>query len=138
MPANIFLHFLYSARCSDWDTHIDGTWLERLPKKLDYSILRSVHQVGNVAIGAGAGAEQVQNHRHDEDVVVGWGVHILEGPNHMGLSLILAAGFAVAFLVSCLLVGFAKTQEQGFGVGQFFLAIEACSMAAVYFALTNR
>jgi hypothetical protein len=138
MPANVFLHFLYSASCNEWDAHVDDTWLKRLPKKLDNSILGSVRRAGNLAAGAGAGAGQVQNNRHGEDVVIGWGVHILEGPNHVGLTLVLAAGIAVAFLVSCLLVGFAKTQEQGFGVGQFFLAAMACGMAAVYFALTDR
>jgi hypothetical protein len=33
---------------------------------------------------------------------------------------------------------FCKTQEQGFGVGQFLIAIVACGMAAIYFALEDR
>jgi hypothetical protein len=34
-------------------------------------------------------------------------------------------------------VGFAKTQEQGFGVGNFLLAILASTMTAVYFQLQD-
>jgi hypothetical protein len=74
----------------------------------------------------------------EDDIVFGWGVHIIEGPNQPGLSLVLASGIALAFLVSCLLVGLARTEEQGFGVGQFVVAIVTCGMMAVYFALEDR
>jgi hypothetical protein len=36
------------------------------------------------------------------------------------------------------MVGLAKTQEQGFGVGQFLIAIVACGMTAIYFAFEDR
>ena len=41
--------------------------------------------------------------------MVGWGVHILDGPNHAVLGALLATGVAVAFAVSGMVVGFAKT-----------------------------
>jgi hypothetical protein len=126
MPANLFLHFLRHPRRDSRDGHLGDTWLQRLPKKLNDSILEEVQRSTR-----GRGAEE-------DDLVFGWGVHILEGPNHAGLSLVLAFGIAVTFLVSCLIVGLAQTQEQGFGVGQFLLAIVACGMAAVYFALQDR
>jgi len=73
----------------------------------------------------------------EDDIVFGWGVHILEGPNQAGLSFILALGIAVALLVSCLVAWLAKTEEQGFGVGQFLIAIVACSMPAVYYTFED-
>jgi hypothetical protein len=73
----------------------------------------------------------------DPNLVFGWGIHILEGPNHAVLSLLLLIGVAVVFIVSGMVVGFAKTQEQGFGVGNFLLAILASIMTAVYFKLQD-
>lgn len=124
MPPHIFLHFLNRARRSSWDEHSPDTWFQRLPKKLNTSILDQVRR--------SAGNPDAS------DAIIGWGVHILEGPNQAGLSLVLALGIAAAFLVSCLLVGLAKTQEQGFGVGQFLIAIMTCGMTAVYFHLEDR
>ena len=127
MPANIFLHFLHHARKDSWEGHDHDTWLQRLPKKLNTSILDEVLKTQ----GSQAAAE-------GDDIVFGWGVHILEGPNHANLSLVLALGIAIAFLVSCLLVGVANTAEQGFGVGQFLIAVLGCGMMAGYFALEDR
>jgi len=72
------------------------------------------------------------------DIVFGWGVHILEGPNHANLSLMLALGITVASLVSCLVVKVAETSEQGFGIGQFLIAVVGCSTTALYFALEDQ
>jgi hypothetical protein len=74
----------------------------------------------------------------DPNLAFGWGVHILDGPNHAVLGLLLAIGVAVAFVISGMVVGFAKTQEQGFGVGSFLLAILASIMAAVHFQLQDQ
>jgi hypothetical protein len=82
----------------------------------------------------------VLRNRHgngEDDLVFGWGVHILEGPNHAGLSIILAVGVFISFVVSGMVVGFAKTQEQAFGIGSFLIGILTCSMAAVYFWLMD-
>jgi len=138
MPANIFLHFLYHARRAGWEAHADDTWLRRLPKKRETSILKALRQAANPVAVAGTGASQGSAGADDDDVVFGWGVHILEGPNHVGLCVVFGMGIAVAFLISCLVVGIAKTQEQGFGVGQFFLAIVICAVGAVYSALSDR
>ncbi|KAL1801088.1 hypothetical protein ACET3X_001430 [Alternaria dauci] len=124
MPVNVFLHYLHRARWNIWGEHMENTWLQRLPKKLDRSLLAEA-QLAKVNAPA------------NEDLAFGWGVHIIEGPNHAVLGLLLAIGVAIAFLVSGLLVGFAKTQEQGFGVGNFLLAILASTMTAVYFQLQD-
>lgn len=121
MPVNVFLHYLHRARWNTWGEHTEDTWLQRLPKKLSESLL----------------AEVQRDDATDPNLAFGWGIHILDGPNHAVLSLLLLIGVAVSFVVSGMIVGFAKTQEQGFGVGNFLLAILASIMAAVYFKLQD-
>ncbi|CAN9173620.1 unnamed protein product [Alternaria alternata] len=124
MPVNVFLHYLHRARWNIWGEHMENIWLQRLPKKLDRDLIAEAQQAkGNAPA--------------NEDLAFGWGVHIIEGPNHAVLGLLLAIGVAVAFVVSGMIVGFAKTQEQGFGVGNFLLAILASTMTAVYFQLQD-
>lgn len=124
MPVNVFLHYLHRARWNIWGEHMESIWLQRLPKKLDRNLIAEAQQAkGNAPA--------------NEDLAFGWGVHIIEGPNHAVLGLLLAIGVAVAFIVSGMIVGFAKTQEQGFGVGNFLLAILASTMTAVYFQLQD-
>jgi hypothetical protein len=72
------------------------------------------------------------------NLAFGWGVHILDRPNYALLGLLLATGAAVAFVVSGMVVGFAKTPEQGFGVESFSFAILTCTMAAHYFELQDQ
>jgi hypothetical protein len=73
--------------------------------------------------------DDINNQQDGQEVIMdpnqafGWGVHILDGPNHAVLGLLLFIGVAVAFVISGMIVGYAKTQEQGFGVGNFVLAI---------------
>jgi hypothetical protein len=122
MPVNVFLHYLYRARWKIWGDHAEDTWLKRLPKKLNESVL----------------AELGQDATTDPNLAFGWGVHILEGPNHGVLGLLLVIGVVLAFTISGLVVGLAETQEQGFGVGNFLLTILACIMAALYFQLQEQ
>jgi hypothetical protein len=129
MPVNTFLHYLHRGRWNVWGEHTGNTWLKRLPKKLEESVLAAVQQNTENA---------QQDDLTDPDLAFGWGVHILDGPNHAVLGLLLCIGVAVAFVVSGIVVGFAKTQEQGFGIGNFLLAILASLMAAVYFRLQDK
>jgi hypothetical protein len=76
-----------------WGEHADNTWLKRLLKKLNESIFAAQ------AINA------------NSDLVFGWGVHILDGLNHAILGLFLAFKLMITFVISCLIVGIAKTQE---------------------------
>ena len=131
MPVNVFLHYLHRARWNIWGEHTEDIWLQRLPKKLSESVLfmRSDSEIS-----------QPDEHEAlmDPNLAFGWGVHILDGPNHAVLGLLLAIGVAVAFVVSGTLVGFTKTQEQGFGVGSFLLTVLTSIMAAVYFQLQDQ
>jgi hypothetical protein len=55
--------------------------------------------------------------------------------------MLLAIGVAATFVVSGMVMGFAKTEEQGFGVGNFLLAILAILASAVvdvYFQLQDQ
>lgn len=46
-------------------------------------------------------------------------------------------GVVISFMVSCMIVGIAKTQEQGFGVGSYLLAIFIGVIPALYFTITE-
>lgn len=132
MPANVFLHYLHRARWNIWGEHTETTWLQRLPKKLNQSLLAE-------ALQDNQGNQQSQGDASmDSDLAFGWGVHILDGPNHAALGVLLGVGVAIAFIVSGMVMGFAKTQEQGFGIGNFLLTILASGMVAVYFQLQDQ
>ena len=92
------------------NVHSANIFLNRLPKKIGNRIWS-----GNVF----------------EDF--GWGVHVIEGPNKVAFSWALVAGIVVGFVVSVLYAVIAKTQEQGFGIGQWFMAVVTAVMAALYF-----
>ncbi|KAL8755981.1 MAG: hypothetical protein Q9184_004644 [Pyrenodesmia sp. 2 TL-2023] len=99
IPTNVFLHLLNSTR-----THPRSTWLNRLPKKLHSSI----HQLGE---GPHVGWQ-----------AMGWGVHIIEGPNgravlalHMLLVGVSLAG-AIAWSV------WKSDVQGGFGIAGFAVA----------------
>ena len=123
MPAHLFLHYLHRAKRSAYH-HNDVTWLQSgLPKKLDGSLITAAQMVLNPP---------------NSKLKFGWGVHIIEGPNHAVLSVMLAGGIAMPLMVSSLVVGVARTEEQGFGVGSYLLAIVSCIMVAIYFRLQDR
>jgi hypothetical protein len=132
MPVNVFLHYLHRARWNIWGEHTEDIWLQRLPKKLNESILAQCRQ------DDASSDQDEQEAIADPNLAFGWGVHILHGPNHAVLGFLLSIGIAVAFVVSGMVVGFAKTQEQGFGIGSFLLTIVASAMAAVYFQLQDQ
>ena len=125
----MFLHYLHRAQWNIWGEHSESTWLQRLPKKLNKSLVIEALQ-NNQDEDKGAPL--------DRDLAFGWGVHIVEGPNHAALRWVLAVGVAVSFVVSGMVVGFTQTQEQGFGVGNYLVAVLASGMVAVYFQLQDQ
>jgi hypothetical protein len=62
---------------------------------------------------------------------------IIDGPSHASLGFLLAIGVTITLIVSLVILGAAKTQEQAFGIGSYLLAILACIMAALYFRQTE-
>jgi hypothetical protein len=126
IPSNVFLHYLSCARRKSWLSEVPGAhdesyFLERLPKKVHYSIFDDLTTWGISSAS--------------NSIAFGWGIHIIEGPDHATLSLALGIGVMLSFVVSLLVLGVAGTQEQGFGVGQYLLAVVACVMGALYFKL---
>lgn len=120
MPVSAFLHHLTRAQRNEWGEHPYDTWLQRLPKKLNESLEKSMeNQLG-------------------EDLLFAWGVHIIDGPSHEALGYLLAVGITITFIISLIIFGAAKTQEQAFGIGSYLLAILACIMGALYFKETDQ
>lgn len=120
MPTHLFLHYLHRGRQHRWDQHAENIWLKRLPRKLQKSL------------------ELESKVDTSPDLVFGWGIHIINGPDHTMLSLLLAAGITITFTISIAILGVANTQEQAFGVGSYFVAVLACVMAAIYFKLADQ
>lgn len=90
-------------------------FLERLPKKLNDSM-------------CAAPTSPIQ---------FGWGVHIIEGPNKTALSCATAVVIALSFVISVLYAVFAKSQESGFGIGQWLVAVGAAGTTALYYHWTE-
>jgi len=102
-----FSNFIRLNKMQDhMDWHQDDTWLGYLPKKLELSILATPLQ--------GSAANPQSNPLVDRKLAFGWGIYILHGPNHTILWQLLLIGVVISFVVSCMIVGIAKTQEQGF------------------------
>ncbi|KAH7086220.1 hypothetical protein FB567DRAFT_593168 [Paraphoma chrysanthemicola] len=117
MDYRTFLHYMHKHK--DGDVHNpsginltqDAIFLERLPKKMKTSILPS----------------------SKAEMKFGWGVHIIEGPNKVALGWMTFLALALSFVVSALYAHFWHTQEQGFAIGQWLVAVLTAAMAALYF-----
>jgi hypothetical protein len=135
MPAHIFLHFLKSPH-----GYFHDTWLQRLPKKLNRSVLDEVQQrSGTNQNGSVISRPQppVAQEPREDDMVFGWGVYIIDGPNLIGLTFLVTIGLFMTTVVCTLMVLLAGTEEQAFGVGQYLVAVLTCGMMAAYFAFEN-
>ncbi|KAF2501739.1 hypothetical protein BU16DRAFT_613580 [Lophium mytilinum] len=91
-------------------------FFDRMPKKLHSSILK----------------QSVPN-----ELTLGWGIHIIEGPNKPLLSLSLCIILVLSFVVSIVVALAMKTQESGFGIGQWMVATLSAALAALYFHLAE-
>ena len=95
IPDNIFLHHL-----NDPGPHRRPIWLQRLPKKVNDSLLRS----GN-------------------GLVTGWGVHIIEGPNWLAVWIV---GFCIVFSSGLFAVAWSVWRgdvSAGFGVAGWMASV---------------
>jgi hypothetical protein len=117
MDYRSFLHYMEKHKHGDPTSstgivmHSNTIFLKRLPKKVGVSILGS----------------------HQSALQFGWGVRIIEGPNKVALSWTTFFGLALSFVVSLLYCHFWHTQEQGFAIGQWMVAVLGAAMAALYF-----
>lgn len=103
-----FLHYFHFCEVS---AHPHSTYLERLPKKLETSMY------------------QLQ----PEGLTFGWGIHIIEGPNKAILSWACCLILLSSFVVSVTYAVVMKTQEQGFGIGQWMVAVLSAALSALYY-----
>ena len=97
--------------------HKSSTFLNRLPKKIGCSIFAVGDEMDQISYG--------------------WGVHIIEGPNKTAMGWTLVTGVLLSFVISVLYAMAAKSQEQGFGIGQRLIAVVATVMGALYFQWTE-
>jgi hypothetical protein len=109
-----FLHFFWNA---EKHSHSPcNIWMNRMPKKLNDSMSK----------------QDTQNGPH-----MGWGVHIIEGPNKSFVALIFAMSIILSFFVSVLWAVCMRTQESGFGIGQWMVAALTAGFSAFYFNLAE-
>lgn len=90
--------------------HKEAAYLDKFPKRLDLPLC---------------------NPQSPDDH--GWGIHIIEGENRVVLTwccvVVLLASFVVSVVYSVLM----ETQEQGFGIGQWMIAVFTTMFAALYY-----
>jgi len=111
MDHRTFLHYMNEHDGNGAQNHSDAQWLPRLPKKMGPSILLG----------------------RPSEIPFGWGVHIIEGPNKQVMALATCLGLLVVFLLSLMYAVVAKTEEQGFGIGAFFVAELTVGITAMYY-----
>lgn len=91
-------------------------FFNRLPKKLGDSVLKQ----------ADPGKLQL-----------GWGVHIIEGPNKPLLAWLATGILVLSFVVSLTYDLVLKNQESGFSIGQWIVAVLGTTLTALYFHLAD-
>jgi hypothetical protein len=109
-----FLHFFWNA---ERHRHSPcNVWMNRMPKKLNSSMFKQDSQFGP----------------H-----MGWGVHIIEGPNRPVIASIFAIFIMLSFIISVVWAVVMQTQESGFGIGQWMVAALTAGFSAFYFRLAE-
>ena len=117
--ANVFLHAFFNP-----GAHTLRFWLNRLPKKLKHELVSNIELTTSTEL---------------DEPRIGWGIHIIEGLNWflvtcMVICLLIFTGiFAVGWTV----LRHASLQE-GFGVGQYLVAVETAVMSALIIKWTSR
>ena len=114
IDSRTFLHYFYKHGAHAQST--SAKYVNRLPKKLGDSLTRS--------LGA-------------DDLLEGWGIHIIEGPNKVAicwaLFLVLVASLAVSIVYDFL----TRSGESGFAIGQWMVAALTVGLSALYFSLED-
>jgi hypothetical protein len=114
IDSRTFLHYFYNHSAYSGST--SAKYVERLPKKLGESLVRSL---------------AVDEFRE------GWGIHIIEGPNKVAICWALMFVLVVSFGVS---VGYdliQKVEDSGFAIGQWMVAVLTVALSALYFSLED-
>lgn len=105
MPDHIFFHFFFQPA-----GHHRGKWIHRLPKKLKDSIFSDT-----------------------DEFPVGWGIHIVESPDYYVISALVFLGLVVSGVLALLWAVLTKDVQGAFGIGSYFVTVQAACMATLYF-----
>lgn len=108
LPENAFLHAFFSP-----GAHTRNFWLDRLPKKLN-DILECSGSNGN-------------------NLPVGWGIHIVEGPNWLVLTCTFILVLAVSGIVAVVWSVTKRDVQGGMGIGAYLVTIQTAIMMAFFF-----
>lgn len=68
---------------------------------------------------------------------LGWGVHIIEGPNKPLLAWLATGILVLSFMISLVYDIVFKNKESGFAIGQWIVAVLSTALTAVYFHLAD-
>ncbi|KAF3001373.1 hypothetical protein E8E13_006616 [Curvularia kusanoi] len=114
IDSRTFLHYFYKHGAHSHST--SAKYVNRLPKKLGDSLTRS--------LGA-------------DDLLEGWGIHIIEGPNKVAICWALMAVLAASLAVSIVYDFLTRSGESGFAIGQWMVAALTVGLSALYFSLED-
>lgn len=118
IDSRTFFHYFWNheRHCSA-ETYLSSSlFLNRLPKKMGASMLEQ-------------GGSNTLN--------LGYGIHIIEGPNKKLLSLAIFIILVLSFAASLAYSLATHAQESGFGIGQWMVAAMTAGLGAIYFDLTE-
>jgi hypothetical protein len=90
-------------------------WFNRLPKRLE------------------KGLEELRRSSDAEIDVVGWGIHIIEGPNVVAMTCVTSVVMVLCGIGSTVYGVLMKDVSGGFAIGAFIVAMWASSMATLFF-----
>ena len=93
----------------------DLMFYDRLPKKLNSSILTAQSTDGNF----------------------GWGIHIIEGPNKSIIAWLVAAVITISFVVAVMYDIIRDNADSGFAIGQWLVAALSAVLTGLYFHLED-
>jgi hypothetical protein len=105
IPTEAFLHYL-----SKPDPHKRLAWGKRIPQKLDSSILQM---------------------QPDDELVIGWGLHIIEALDKVTVLLCVLAGLLVSGIVAIAWSIARDDVQGGFGIGAWVTSVLAIVLALV-------
>jgi len=113
VPSKAFLHYLNFHATEG--TLRGRKWFNRFPKKLERSLL------------------DVRRTTEIEKDVIGWGVHIIEGPNLIWITLFTLIVVIISGIVSVVYSIAMNDVSGGFGIGAWIIAFWVALVTALYF-----
>ncbi|MCJ1467445.1 hypothetical protein MMC07_006070 [Pseudocyphellaria aurata] len=106
LPDEFFLHAFFSPKA-----HISDFWLGRLPKKLG----------------------DILPHSSDERLSVGWGIHIVEGPNWLLLTCTFIFMLLVSGVAAVVWSVIREDVQGGLAIGAYLVTVQTAIMTAFFF-----